>query len=1052
MFRYRRTLVFFLLAYLLLAGSAFAQRRMIGLRHPALSPDGKQIAFSYMGDIWVVPAEGGRALRLTDHVAYDGGPVWSPDGKWIAFTSNRNRNDDVFIIPAAGGDPVQITFHTGSDEVTDFSPDGRWLVFRSNRFSLSGLYRIPVRGGNPEPLLDGYWDWAFLGKLSPDGSQLLLSLGTENSYWWRRGYRGSNTAKLWLKPLGENRAVEVFGDSTNAFWPCWGPGGDRIYFVSDRVYRNKNIWSIRPDGSQLRPVTKFRKGDVLWLSVARRKPLAVFERNFGIWLADLRTGKSHEVRIQAPAEFKSDRTFWVEHPKITEFQLSPDGKKIAAVARGEIFVMDKDGKYARNITHSPWRERDLSWDAESKNLVYVSDENANPDLFLISALGDKPPVRLTKSPEDELQPRFSPDGRWIAYYRGKRQLRVMKPDGSGDRLVLKADFGGRFAGSFFWSPDSRYLAAVIIRNANQDIVAVNVKTGETTALTNTAYDENNPVWSPNGKFLLFLSNRFGHDFPEFTGKWDIYQVLFEPEKPKFKEVQFEKLFREKPKKKKKEKEVKERKKTPPEVRFRLEDLDRQTRRITNTLGDDRELVLSPSDTSTIYFVSNIDGKNHLWKTSLEEEKRGRYEPFVPGVRNPSQLQIDAGGKFLYYLSGGRIGRIDLKSRKSKTVPFSARLKVDRVADYEQMLGELYYTLQYYYYDPRHHNVDWRKLYEQFRPVLQQVRNDHDFYDYANLLIGFLNSSHTGIHPPPGKRVEEPSRHVGARWRIENGKVLLARIIKNGPLYAHRDSIRIGAELLAVDGKRVRAGENLWRLLNGRMDRRLTLKFRNPGRSEPVTVALKPISSRAESQLVLEEWIDSRKEWVRKKTGDQIAYIYMRAMGRSDLERFLKELERDAVPRKGLILDIRYNFGGNVHDRVLQALTKPVYAKWRIRGLSETQQSTFGFADKPVVLLVNEVTLSDGEMTTNGFKALKRGPIVGVRTYGWIIFTTGVRLMNGGYFRLPFWGCYTLDGRDLETMGGIAPDIFVPKDLNDDLHGRDPQLEKAVEVALKEIKK
>jgi tricorn protease len=183
----------------------------------------------------------------------------------------------------------------------------------------------------------------------------------------------------------------------------------------------------------------------------------------------------------------------------------------------------------------------------------------------------------------------------------------------------------------------------------------------------------------------------------------------------------------------------------------------------------------------------------------------------------------------------------------------------------------------------------------------------------------------------------------------------------------------------------------------------------------------------------------------------VAYIYMRAMGASNLRRFLKELERDAVPRKGLILDLRYNFGGNVHDRVLQALMKPIYAKWRIRGLSETPQSTFGVTDKPVILLINEVTLSDGEMTANGFKTLKRGPIIGNTTYGWLIFTTGVRLMNGGYFRLPFWGCYTLDGKDLETSGGVKPDILVINDLNHDLQNQDPQLEKAIEKILELIK-
>jgi len=293
--------------------------------------------------------------------------------------------------------------------------------------------------------------------------------------------------------------------------------------------------------------------------------------------------------------------------------------------------------------------------------------------------------------------------------------------------------------------------------------------------------------------------------------------------------------------------------------------------------------------------------------------------------------------------------------------------------------------------------------------------------------------------------------LGTTFRVEGQSLALGHIFKDGPLYACRDSVRSGDVILSINRKSISANRNVWEILNGKMDHRIEMTVRSQKFGRTVTVKLKPISSQAQKKLALEEWIQSRKAIVKARTHNQVAYIYMRAMGSSDLKRFLKELERDAVPRKGLILDIRYNFGGNVHDRVLQALMKPVYAKWKIRGLSESQQSTFGFANKPVVLMTNETTLSDGEMTANGFKALHRGPIVGNTTYGWIIFTSGARLMNGAYVRLPFWGCYTLDGQDLETQGGVKPDVKVINTLSDDLQGKDPQLERAIEVILQKIK-
>ncbi len=1045
-------LVFYILIIIASPTSA-AEKQLIGARYPAISPDGAMIAFSYMGDIWVVSSQGGRATRLTDHMAYDGEPVWSPDGQWLAFTSNRNGNNDVFIMNAQGGIPRQLTFHSGNDVATDFSPDGKWVIFTSGRSSSSSIFKISVDGGNALPLLDTYWSWPYQARISPDGSSVLFSLGMENGYLWRRGYQGNNTAKIWIKNLSEKKAWMVFGDERNCFWPRWSEDGKQIYFVSDRQFDNKNIWSVAPDGSGLKAITTFSQEDVKWMSVARCAPLAAHEREFGLWITELDTGNSRRLEIEAPSETKENRYFFVNNASVSEYRLSPDGKKIAAVVRGDIFVLSTEGEYARNITNTPWRESDIDWDKESKNIVYISDTDAKPELYIVSALGNESPKRLTDSEEDELLPRFSPDGKMIAFYRGKRQLRLINPDGTGDRLLIEADFGGRFADEYAWSPDSRYIAIVFQEKGNSDIFAVEVQTGKQYPLTNTAYSESSPLWSSDGRFLLFGSNRYGHSFPEFTGKLDIYQVHLEPKKPEFEEDKFEELFKAEEKEDKEKPKEKQEEKEKVEVKLDLRDLDRQTETVTDTLGDDNAFILSPKDNENVYFRSDLDGKSHLWTTSLKEKEREKYEPFLPQIEYPGSLQFDKEGKYLYYLSQGRIGQIDVNDKKSKSISFDTEILVDKVADYEQALGELYYTLQHYYYDPALHHVDWKALYNHFRPVLQQVREDKDFYDYANEMIGYLNSSHTGIVGPRQIEIgiETPSAHVGVEWEFTDNKVILKRIIKDGPLYDQMGDVSVGDELVAVNGKPVEITTNIWKYFNGMLDKRVTLAFMNQKLNKKFDVSVKPISSEEEKRLLLIEWVESRREIVKQKTNDTVAYIYMRAMGGGNLRRFIKELERDAVPRKGLILDLRYNFGGNVHDRVLQALTKPIYAKWRIRGLSETPQSTFGVTDKPVVLLINEVTLSDGEMTANGFKTLKRGPIIGNTTYGWLIFTTGVGLMNGGYFRLPFWGCYTLDGKDLETSGGVKPDILVINDLNDDLQNQDPQLERAIEKIREWIK-
>ncbi|MCH7782815.1 PD40 domain-containing protein [candidate division KSB1 bacterium] len=1040
-----RRILLSILFCIIIVNHSLAFDQLVGARYPSLSPDADQIAFSYVGDIWTVSAGGGKADKLTNNLGYEYKPVWSPDGNFIAFTSDRNGNDDIFVISSNGGTPVQLTFNTSTDIASDFSPDGEWIYFRSSRSSSSGIFKIKTTGGNAVPLLDSYWAYPYDPKINPSNNSMIFSLGGENGSWWRKGYRGSNASKIWIKNFNSDEADIVIDETSNSHWPAWNVDASKIFYVSESQYNNKNIWMADTGGSGKNPVTTFRDGNVLWMSLARNKDIAVYERNFGIWVTDLNTGRSNAVNIESPVETKANSSFFVDNANVSEYSLAPDGKKIAAVIRGEIFVSSVEGGYARNVTNTSWRERDITWDKESKNIIYSSDVDANRNLYKVSAIGGEP-VMLTNTVDDILNPVVSPDGNYIAYYRGHRQIRIMNTDGNNDRLLVEDDFGGRFASGYTWSPDSKYISYVA-GSSHNDIYAVNVETNDILQLTDTAYDEENPYWAPDGKSLYFSSNRTGHSFPEFTGKWDIYKLDLKPEMPEFDEDDFEEMFEDEEKEDEDENKENEEEVT---VEFQLEDINLQTTRITNTLGNDRNFLISPKDEDKLIFVSNIDGRNHLWQMDLENNN-SRYTPYMGSLNNPSSLQPDESGKFIYYLSGGKIGRINLNSNKTEPVNFNTKIEVDRTADYVQMLGELYYTLQHYYYDENHHTLDWDETYGRFLPVLTQVREDKDFRDYANMMIGNLNSSHTGFRMPSTISTEKPSGYTGAVFDFTGNNITLKRIIKNSPLYIYRDKVAPGDELISLNGESVGTSENIWKALNGNSNKRLKMKFRKSDSGEEVEVSVKPGSGGAENRLKLEEWITGKRDQVTDKTGDDVAYLYMRAMGRGDLNRFLLELERDAVPRKGLILDLRWNNGGNVHDRVIDALTRPVYAKWKIRGLSETQQSTFGFADKPIIIITNERTLSDGEMVANGLKTLKRGPIVGTTTYGWLIFTTSVGLINGGNFRLPFWGCYTLDGENLETMGGVIPDISVANDLNNELNGTDPQLDRAIEEILKLIK-
>ncbi|NOY77426.1 MAG: hypothetical protein GXO76_06100, partial [Calditrichaeota bacterium] len=252
------TTIGFIALIVFTAGSLFAgsTKPLIGSRYPALSPNGKQIAFSYLGDIWKVPVTGGQALRLTDNDAYEGHPIWSPDGKWLAFTSDREGQDDVYLMPSTGGVPKRLTFNSAADMATDFSPDGRWILFQSNRLSMAGLFKVSVKGGMPVPVLDRYWVWTYSGKFNPNGKEVLFSVGMENRFWWRKGYRGANSAKLWIVQPKTLKSTQITADEANSFWPNWGSDGKTIYFVSERKTGVYNIWSCDRDGNHLRPITR----------------------------------------------------------------------------------------------------------------------------------------------------------------------------------------------------------------------------------------------------------------------------------------------------------------------------------------------------------------------------------------------------------------------------------------------------------------------------------------------------------------------------------------------------------------------------------------------------------------------------------------------------------------------------------------------------------------------------------------------------------------------------------------------------------------------------
>ncbi len=1015
------------------------------MRFPTLSPDGNKLAFSYMGDIWVYSLQNKDLRRLTDHEAFEAWPVFSPDGRYIAFSSRRYGNYDVFVVPVEGGIPKRLTYHTSDDIVNSWTPDSKSIIFHSSRKNQVSLYKVSVKGGTPDRIFPGYWAIPNFGKVSPDGSMIIFNNSWESfRFWWRKGYKGSFNADIILYNFKTGKFRQLTRYIGNDLYPSWSPDGKSVYFVSDRDFNTPNIFKLDLKSGAITRLTSYKSGSVRWLTVAGARNVLAFERDHSLWLLDLRKKKANPVKINIASDLKKNMEEWVKLKKVEEFSISPDKKKIALISRGNVFVSDVKGKYLRRITDTLWRESRVIWDKDSRHIFFVSDKRGNNDIYRVDAMqpGDWEAIAISSA--EERQPQLSPDGKYLAYIEGKKKLVVYNLKEKKRKTVYTGQLANLWGANFAWSPDSKWLMVGDTFYWEKDMVAVNVESGEKIRLTKNSLDETTYDWSPDGKFIVYAANYTGHSFPDRTGQYDIYMLPLTKMPEKFKEDFYEKLFKKEEKKvKKKEKKI--------EVRIEAGDMEKRKIRITNTIQDEVSPLFS-SDGKKIAFLSSNNRKEEIWLAELNEFNRVKSKRMLfsaPSISNLRWLDKNT----LIFISGGRVMKLAISSKSPAPVRFFYKEKINRRGEFLQMFSEIWNTLKNYYYDPKFHGADWMKIKTKYMELVKGCYTNEEFYLLMNEMFGELNSSHVGIYPPPVER-NEITAALGAEFEKDNAHKLfrIKRVIKHGPLYKTNRKLE-GLYLIAIDGKLLSTADNLYTFLNNKVGKRVELLVNSkPTKVGAEKLYVKPISYSEEKNLLYDEWEELSRERVHRWSKGKIGYVHMKNMGWGELMRFYQNLEKEILNSKALIFDIRFNTGGNVHDQVLNTLIKKIYAKWKIRDFKITYQPSFAVRPRPMVLLTNEFSLSDAEMTANGFKELKLGTIIGNTTYGWIIFTTGKRLINGAYFRIPLWGCYSLAGVDLETSGGVKPDIVVINTFEDRVKGRDPQLRKAVEYLLKKIEK
>ncbi len=1044
------------------------------LSDPSLSPDGQTVVFACEGDIWSVPAAGGTAVRLTGMDGEEQRPRFSPDGRSIAFSSSQAGNADVYVMPAAGGSITRLTWHEADDLVDSWSWDARTIYFTSSRHNDFAAYAVSAGGGTPRRLMAHYFNTVHAVAEHPQSGEYFFTDSWESfRFANRKRYQGDYNPdiKSWNPRTGEFKVHTTWRGKD--YQPAFDRAGT-LYFVSDESNGEFNLYRLA--GGKKEALTRFETSLRMPQASADGRRV-VFEKDYQLWIYEVARKESRRLAVEVfrnnplplEQEFKAAG-------KITAFNVSPDGKKLAFVSRGRLFVSDIKGRFVREMPTRPeGRTMEVAWLADNKTLLFNQTVDGWLNWFRIAANGKSGEEELTFDRQSNRALSLNANRSQAVYLSGRNEVRIMELKDFQSRTILQDELWGFDSSTPRFSPDGRYVAFTVFRNFEQDILIHHVADGKTINLTDTGVTEADPCWSPDGKDLYFTANRREPLYPRGGADMRIWRLPLEKFDTAFRSEEFDKLFTEEKKDTSKEDKTntaatapKDGATTPPAdaakpadakapekpkvtVTINLDDLLERWQRVSPDAGRQvTPYVLQKDEETTVLYLSNHDGEAYnVWKTVRKPFDPPKTEKIAGAVAD-DLLLAEAGGK-LYLLVKGDIHELKPDANKLEKIEINHAFRRSLAHEFPQMFDEVWAGLQENFYDETFHGVDWEAMKRRYEAFLPHLTSRADLRTLLDDLLGELGASHLGFYSSgQEERPFHGTRTLATGLIFEPDDPYRVRAVAHAsPLDRKDKDVRPGDVLVAVDSVAVDPAANRESYFaRPALSPELVLTFRR-GEST-FEVRAHPETYGAFRTQLYDEWIRGNQARVDQQGRDRIAYVHMKDMGGRSLDQFLIEMTSEAYRRDALILDLRYNTGGNVHDDVLRFLSQRPYTQWKYRGGKLAPQPNFAPTAKPIVLLINEQSLSDAEMTAAGFKALKLGTVVGTETYRWLIFTSGRALVDGSYFRLPSWGCYTLDGKDIER-NGVTPDIYVPTTVKDRLDGRDPQLDRAIAEILSALK-
>ena len=1044
------------------------------LSEPAISPDHREIAFVSGGDIWTVPASGGEAHLLVSHPAYDSRPLYSPDGSRLAFMSTRTGNGDIYVLTLSTGQLRRVTYDDVAEQLDAWSRDGRSLYFSSGSKDVNGMndvFRIGVDGGSAMAVSDDRFAQEYWSAPSPTDPNTLAFTGKGRtaSDWWRKGHSHIDESQIWLARIGGSapQYQAITNDAAKNAWPMWSGDGKTLYFMSDRD-GVENLWSQPVVGGEARELTSFKNGRLVWPTIANDGKTIVFERNFGIWSLDVASGKVAEVPITLRGASASPGA---EHQTLTQgFQslaLSPDGKKIAFIARGEVFAASaRDGGEATRITTTSELETQLAWAPDSRRLVYASSRDGAMHLFLYD-FGTRTETKLTDGPKSDVGPTWSPDGKSIAFMRGGKELRIVDVATRQDRLVATGQLDRPpflSEHEMAWSPDGRWIAyASNGQGGFTNPHIVSASGGEARPISFLPDGAAGSIaWSPDGTYILFTTAQRTEDS-------QVARVDLIPRTPRFREDQFRDLFQQ-PSRPGTPVEPAPRP-APPQrdsATLRADSANATTRNGTRVVFDDirrrvsmlpvgvdsRAVIISP-DGKTALISALAAGQANLYTFSLDElsaqQPVARQLTSTPGFKANPQFTADS--REVYYVENGRINVINIESRQARPINVSAELDVDFAGEKLAVFHQAWRILGDNFFDAKMNGVDWNAVNASYEPYVAGAQSTEELRRIMRFMVGELNSSHSGVNGPSFS----PTPNVGrlglrfARADYErDGKLRVSEVLSLSP--AALAGISVGDYVVSMDGMRIDARANVDSILMFKIGKRFVMSVtRSADGVGARDVAIRPVNLATERGLLYRDWVESRRAYVAKVSNGRLGYVHMQDMSQNSLNQLYIDLDTENRSREGVVIDVRNNNGGFVNPYAIDVFARRGYLQFTPRDFGTAPgRSVLGqrALEKPTVLVTNMHSLSDAEDFTEGYRALKLGSVVGEPTAGWIVFTSDAGLLDGSStVRVPFERITDQHGNDME-MHPRPVDITVERPIGESYTGRDSQLDAAIAELLK----